>query len=499
MKSRHAFFLIAVVFAGILSVSSAVSQLTNYVIIPSTGRISASVPRAYKSEIRGVFVTLATWGAGADNWTKIAENCHASGINLVVMEGVTSGGWYGVGSDMSYGDQIGQALTACHSYGIPLWVSMNVLLGSYNTTVACVKSTGEIDSGWTNPSNPISQGWLKQIVQGVLTTYPAIDGFNFDYIRFDAADVSYDNYSRDAFYADTGRTDLNWPSDVVPTGPYYNIFMDWRRTAITNLVRDMRSWMLAVNPNLKFSATVYAPFASVNLGFWPYWIAQDVADWVTKGYLDMVNPMIYTNETDPSEDYSVQNYLNLSSAVMTGGYHGKVPIVPFISDCGGGGIFGGISTSNFADIVNITRTFGASGFVVWAYGGPGDAYGLPDIANYMGNLTLPQQLNFTNIQLSNINATAAQITWVSSQAANGAVEYNSTSMFSESSIYNGAGQTHFSIVVYTQGVFQNETSPVTSHSITLTGLSQNTVYHYRIFNVNENGTSFSVESTFTSK
>jgi uncharacterized lipoprotein YddW (UPF0748 family) len=56
--------------------------------------------------------------------------------------------------------------------------------------------------------------------------------------------------------------------------------------------------MLAYKPDLEFSASVWIYWYGLPPDGLRYGIGQDTPDWVAKGYLDFVSPMIYVVDLD---------------------------------------------------------------------------------------------------------------------------------------------------------------------------------------------------------
>ncbi len=83
----------------------------------------------------------------------------------------------------------------------------------------------------------------------------------------------------------------------------------------------------------------------------------------------------------------------------------------------------------------------------------------------------------TDVQAGGITDNAATITWTTDTAADSQVEYGTTIGYGSSSVL--------------------DPSPVTWHSVTLSGLTPNTLYHYRVRSANGAGTSYSGDYTFT--
>ena len=92
----------------------------------------------------------------------------------------------------------------------------------------------------------------------------------------------------------------------------------------------------------------------------------------------------------------------------------------------------------------------------------------------LGGGTPPPAIS--NVQATGITTTGATITWTTDQASSSQVEYGLTTSYGSLSPLNS--------------------TPVTSHSVPLTGLAMGMTYHYRVISSNANGTSTSSDYTF---
>jgi uncharacterized lipoprotein YddW (UPF0748 family) len=468
---------------------------TQYLLVQSVSAVK--IQGLNTSEIRGMFVHCATWNdAGEVNWTAIADNCEKYGINAVFGEFLTIGGAY-YDSDVSevlggaFGDQLGYALGNLTSRGIKVWVSMDVLLSSYNATMAVYNGDGGIDESWTSPSNSVTKAWIKSLVEELAENYPEIEGFLFDYIRFNTINMDYSEAARLEFIADTGLSDVVWTTDVVGVGRYFNDFVEWRATEVTDLVGEMRGWMVAKNPDLKFGAAVFAPYTSGSgsESVWTYWIGQDTADMVAKGYLDMVCPMIYTNETDTFNDRATW-----SAELFNGAFNGQVQFVPIISNCEGS-VTKPITTEAFSNIVNETRNLYCNGFITWAYGGDGATYTFPDIEPYYDVLNLYERFTMSGVTVENLTATSFRVSWTTSLATTGKVEYSENLLFTESVKYSSISGIYYNDVEYSEGSFVTDESPTVTHSLTVPDIDSG--YYFRVLSSGSNNdTLFTSISTF---
>jgi len=82
----------------------------------------------------------------------------------------------------------------------------------------------------------------------------------------------------------------------------------------------------------------------------------------------------------------------------------------------------------------------------------------------------------SNIQAIGVTNNSATITWTTDLPSSSRVEYGTSTSYGT--------------------LTPLDSTPVTSHSVTLTGLAQKTTYHYRVLSANENGTSTSSDFTF---
>jgi hypothetical protein len=327
---------------------------------------------AYKSEIRGVHITDAV-AIFPHDWNVIAETCAGYSINLVTVLALSNA----LGGPLTHEEWIA-FINAFHSRNIKVYVSYHIV-----GDIACAPEYRMVDSGgnyvdWNCASNPDFRNAVKIFIEHIASTYD-IDGIMFDYARYPDAGTCYCQYCKTAFQEWLGETipDSNWapnPSDFAPGGSRYNEFMEWRVIPITNLVRDIRNWMLAVKPNLKFTSAAwtlfgYAPGYSPT--YWRYWIGQDTADWIAKGYLDMVFPMMYTSQLT-GEPESIETEVKADKMYWTG-----VPLVAFLRN--------DITTpENFKKEVDLVRSLGCDGWIIWRYGGPGiETTELTDITPYL--------------------------------------------------------------------------------------------------------------------
>jgi len=482
VKISFADALAMVLIGCVVASQLAFSLLTGGVVIPNTGKI-AQVNRGYPSEIRGVFVHCMSFEN--PDWNLIMQTCSNYGINRIYGE------FLDVRSATVEGERITQAMTAAHAKGMQLHLSMDVLITPRDDQpeLWMVDDAGN-PYPWTCPTKQATRSHIKSLVEDLVRNY-AIDGFMFDYIRYETAETCYCSECRAKFLADTGLTNVNWRSDVVFGGKYHDQFMEWRIKPVTELVRDMRAWMLAIKPSLEFSVASWTLFQD-SPTYWRYWLGQDTADFVRQGYVDMIAPMMYTTTlTGPD---SIEDYINTDRKYVTAVTEGKVPLVCFITT----GVGSPVTPQQFKAVVDKVRSMGADGWIIWRYGGPGDGAGSgsPDIRNYLSLLSVPSEFTLSDVQTS-VGRTLANITWLTDLIATSRVEYNTSDLFTASFRYLDVVGFNYWDLDYLQGMIIYDSTNVTFHQIVLTGLSPGTLYHFRVQSRDPSGTATSQVMTFT--
>jgi hypothetical protein len=195
--------------------------------------------------------------------------------------------------------------------------------------------------------------------------------------------------------------------------------------------------MLDYKPDMKFSAAVFQPWADQTT--WNiYNVGQHTSDWVAKGYLDYVVPMVYTDKV--VGDGSVTDCLTSAQKYFVGAREdwyenasatpaprkGAIPLLLFISQEFGANV------TVFAQQVDAIRRLNSDGFIIWRYEGPGlgEAGGPYDVRQFLSALTLPSTFSINNMVFDiSDDKTSATITWTTSAPATSRVEYKNGPLF----------------------------------------------------------------------
>jgi hypothetical protein len=432
----------------------------------------------FKSEVRGMFVQPGWYIE--HNWTLIAETCKNYGINMIVLEVSLYYLWEN--GQPKYYQTLKTAIDAFHAYGFNVYL----LNGPGNEwqldpSTKAVNSRGEYVNYLSFHKN-ISRNIIQTLYSFIAENYD-FEGFIFDDATgYNGEDIDYSEEAKQEFIKDTGITDVNWPTDVIEGGRYWYKFVEWRMDDVTEFVELMVNAMRAKKPNLLFSMAAFAPYGGSG-GWWPYAYAQHVADWIDRGLLDFVSPMIGTRTLYGSDsvDERCRDTLNF----FVGCAEGKIPVIPwtcYTTEADPRPI------DNFVQAVQIMRSYGLDGWIIWRYGGPGwNRPGYSDIRPYLAALAEAGLLepvwaiqNFT----VTINGNYATISWTTTVPTNATIEYANGKIFYASIVgtdfhykdinYNSTDSTK--IYNSTWSTFHLFTIPITENT------------KFRIQSIDENGT-----------
>jgi uncharacterized lipoprotein YddW (UPF0748 family) len=320
-------------------------------------------------EFRAIWCHSA-YGVAGMNWDQAAALLKRCGFTAVVPN-MLWGGSADYASDIlpvtercrKDGDQIAACLAACRKHGIQMHVwKVNWNLGTApDDFVATLRAEGRLqrDNGghevrWLCPSHPANFELERDSMLEVARKY-AVDGIHFDYIRYPDSSSCYCDGCRQRFEAmEMARSDRpfpgirRWPADVLPGGPLYADYQEFRRRNITRLVKAVSEEAHRIRPGIKVSAAVFPN--------WPACrdeIGQDWCGWVRDGYLDFVCPMDYT---------ASNREFRIRVQVQREAVGGRIPLYPGI-----GASAPGLDPVQVIEQVAIAREEGVPGFIIFNY------------------------------------------------------------------------------------------------------------------------------------
>jgi hypothetical protein len=415
----------------------------------------------FRSEVRGMFIQPGWYMT--HNWTLIAQTCKDYGINTIVIEVTKYYLWDYTNNRAKYFDSLKNAVEVFHSYGFKVHALLVVGWENNPLEMQTLTSTGTID--WLDFTKNSSMQMLKAIVESLASDYYNVDGIMLDYTRWESrTDMPLGEDAKVQFIADTGISDVNWYSDVLEGGRYYWNFTEWRMKPVTNAVKNMRNWIKAVNPTIQISAAVWGAFGDCG-NWWPLVLGQHAADWVDRGYLDFIVPMLGGTLDGGSEDIGRKTRNSLDFFV--GGREGKVPLIGFAY------IGTAESPKSINDVVEAIRRIkdnGADGWIMWRYGGPGWGGSNPDVRPYLAALKNAGLLGTTwAIQNFTVNVIQEQgyaiISWKTTVLTKSIVEYSNTSIFVGMIRYGDSSRyIHYKDINYMGGNIVQDSEFKTDHT-----------------------------------
>jgi hypothetical protein len=396
-------------------------------------------------------------------------------------------------------DQLAAALYAAHSEGIEVHCLMlvNFIWDGYGYDQPVPEDWKVTDCdgnkvNWVDPCHPDAKQFMKDITQELVTKYD-IDGFHYDYIRYSGEDISYSDYCRQDFEADTGITVTTWPDDVCWGGQYRNQYMEWRISSITEQADNLKDWMTEINPDLEFSAAVFSTLYQNGRTYPTYFLrstGQDTMNFVKSGYLDFVAPMGYTTNID-----DIGGMMTGNLRYFAGGVEGKVPVVKWVSKD-----VTPVSPDLFKQKIDKIREVGSDGWIVWKYGGPGLTSNYEDVRPYFQLLDMPETFSLGHVQAWP-ESTETTVTWMTDKPTDSMVEYSTSPFFTwiQNTDYNYQCGCDFPFwdIQYAAGTSSEDSANIVTHKIKLAGLQENTLYYYRVKSTDASGTATSEVYNFT--
>jgi len=152
-----------------------------------------------------------------------------------------------------------------------------------------------------NPALPAVRAYEISFMLEVVKMY-GVDWVHLDYIRYpcepDEPFFSFDAESLRLFKEDTG-IDMAALKARDTGNPHWNAWLRWNTDRVTVFVRELRDALEASGRRIKISAAVFPDAANARV-----MIGQDWAAWGRDGLVDMLNPMIYTNDATIFETYA---------------------------------------------------------------------------------------------------------------------------------------------------------------------------------------------------
>lgn len=153
------------------------------------------------------------------------------------------------------------------------------------------------------PADICVKKYLIDIAKEIIKKYPDFAGLHLDYIRYPIAipfipgskftshGLSY-GYGEDSVKNFEETAGLNVKT-MPATRENFNLWDEWRRTQITDFLRELSADIRALSPKIEISCTIVPSLERTYLTSFQNWTT-----WLNKGYADYVIVMNYTDNTE---------------------------------------------------------------------------------------------------------------------------------------------------------------------------------------------------------
>ena len=144
-----------------------------------------------------------------------------------------------------------------------------------------------------NPALPEVRAYEISLMTELVKKY-GVDWVHLDYIRFPCEPTepyfSHDPKTLKLFKDETG-IDFTSLKARDSGNPHWNAWLEWNRQQVTRFVKELKDELQTTGRQVRISAAVFpdADNARVLIG-------QDWASWAEQGLIDMLCPMLYTND-----------------------------------------------------------------------------------------------------------------------------------------------------------------------------------------------------------
>ena len=156
---------------------------------------------------------------------------------------------------------------------------------------------------WIDPANPKAKNIVLSLLEEIVKNYQ-VDGIQLDYIRYPFQKnnnlMGFNTESRQRFEIETGNILDKLDETTVKE------WNTWKTKQVSLFVKDISESLRKIKPDIRISAAVFGGNKQKRLNT----IQQDWESWVDNGWIDILNPMIYSTKTAQLEedlDYFVKS------------------------------------------------------------------------------------------------------------------------------------------------------------------------------------------------
>ena len=164
--------------------------------------------------------------------------------------------------------------------------------------MSLVKGETEHSYAFLSPTHEKVQDHVAEVVRDLVGRYD-LDGLHLDYVRFPDSSYSYDADTRAAYRLDV---------ILGGVGQETRSFREWRIRQLTDFVGRLARTARTLRPDIQVSAAVWQKIGDGREVY-----LQDGLDWMLRGHLDFLVPMVYTFSVETFED-RLETYVESAGA-----------------------------------------------------------------------------------------------------------------------------------------------------------------------------------------
>jgi uncharacterized lipoprotein YddW (UPF0748 family) len=151
-----------------------------------------------------------------------------------------------------------------------------------------------------DPGIPQVQDYTFNVILDIVANY-AVDGIQFDYIRYPGTYFGFNELARNAFKTEVKYQDAN-------------SWQQWKMDQVTRFVAKVSKYSKEISPEIQISAAVFSGIEEARNRY-----SQDWIFWLEKGYIDKAYTMSYTTSSERLQnDLTFLKNFNLKSKTVVG-------------------------------------------------------------------------------------------------------------------------------------------------------------------------------------
>ena len=211
-------------------------------------------------------------------------------------------------------------VSACKEQGIELVASIPVFFGGDGaacTPYLTLTNGGEINA--EHFASPANDEFFEEITEyfSYIATHYAIDGIQYDYIRYPyfdgTTDFGYDDASKKLFTAETGlgADVIDGIAKQLRAHENWNDWVNFKTSLIDRRVAELSEKIRSLRPDIYISAAVAN---DTGADFY----CQDSSQWLAAGSVDGIYPMSYSAGIFPEATKKFGSYMTDSSYLIMG-------------------------------------------------------------------------------------------------------------------------------------------------------------------------------------